>query len=98
MEIQVSFPEHPRGGVCSNNMIVAHAKEEFFLDFLMVAPPTGTVTARVILPPGHAKQVVGALQENPTKHEVSFGPIQTAEAPKGESGINWPIAGNRADR
>ena len=40
VEIQVAFPEHLRGGVYSNNMIVAHTREEFFLDFLMVAPPT----------------------------------------------------------
>ena len=59
VEIQISFPEHLRGGVYSNNMIVAHTKEEFFLDFLMVAPPSGTVTARVILSPGHVKRVVG---------------------------------------
>jgi hypothetical protein len=88
VEIQISFPEHLRGGVYSNNMIVAHTKEEFFLDFLMVAPPSGTVTARVILSPGHVKRVVGALQENLAKYEASFGTIQTAEAPKGKIGIN----------
>ena len=26
VEIQISFPEHLRGGVYSNNMIVAHTK------------------------------------------------------------------------
>ena len=88
VEIQVAFPEHLRGGVYSNNMIVAHTKEEFFLDFLMVAPPTGTVTARVILSPGHVKRVVGALQENLAKYEASFGPIRAAEPPQGKIGIN----------
>lgn len=88
VEIQVAFPEHLRGGVYSNNMIVAHTKDEFFLDFLMVAPPTGTVTARVILSPGHVKRVVGALQENLAKYEASFGPIRAAEPPQGKIGIN----------
>ena len=88
VEIQISFPEHLRGGVYSNNMIVAHTKEEFFLDFLMVAPPTGTVTARVILSPGHVKRVVGALQENLAKYEASFGQIRAAEPPQGKIGIN----------
>lgn len=88
LEIQVAFPEPLRGGVYSNNMIVAHTREEFFLDFLMVAPPTGTVTARVILSPGHVKRVVAALQENLAKYEASFGPIRAAEAPKGKIGIN----------
>ena len=54
----------------------------------MVAPPTWTVIARVILSPGHVKRVVGALQENLAKYEASFGTIQTAEAPKGKIGIN----------
>lgn len=88
VEIQVAFPEHLRGGVYSNNMIVAHTREEFFLDFLMVAPPTGTVTARVILSPGHAKRVAAALQENLAKYEAAFGPIQAAEPPRGKIGIS----------
>ncbi|GAB4373205.1 MAG: hypothetical protein Kow00128_22570 [Deltaproteobacteria bacterium] len=88
VEIQVAFPEHLRGGVYANNMIVSHTREEFFLDFLMVAPPTGTVTARVILSPGHVKRVVAALQENLVKYEASFGPIRAADAPQGKIGIN----------
>ncbi len=88
VEIQVAFPEHLRGGVYSNNMIVAHTREEFFLDFLMVAPPTGTVTARVILSPGHVKRVVTALQENLAKYEATFGTIRAAEPPQGKIGVN----------
>ncbi|HEY5765957.1 MAG TPA: DUF3467 domain-containing protein [Candidatus Deferrimicrobiaceae bacterium] len=88
VEIQVAFPEHLRGGVYSNNMIVAHTREEFFLDFLMVAPPTGTVTARVILSPGHDKRVVTALQENLAKYEATFGTIRAAEPPQGKIGVN----------
>ncbi|MGB6410823.1 MAG: DUF3467 domain-containing protein [Candidatus Deferrimicrobiaceae bacterium] len=88
VEIQVAFPDPLRGGVYSNNMIVAHPQEEFFLDFLMVAPTTGTVAARVILSPGHVKRVVAALQENIAKYEAAFGPIRAAEAPQGKIGIN----------
>ena len=54
----------------------------------MVAPPTGTVTARVILSPGHVKRVVAALRENLAKYEAAFGPIRAAEAPQGKIGIN----------
>ena len=41
MEIQVTFPEHLKGGVYSNSMTVTHTREEFVLDFLMVTllPP-----------------------------------------------------------
>jgi len=87
-EFQVAFPNPLRGGVYSNNMIVAHTREEFFLDFLMVAPPTGTLTARVILSPGHVKRVVAAFQENIAKYEAAFGSIRAAEAPQGKIGIN----------
>jgi hypothetical protein len=88
MEIQVTLPEHMRGGSYSNNMIVTHTKEEFLLDFLLVAPPSGTVVSRIILSPGHIKRVVAALQENIAKYEAMHGFIQAAEEPKGKIGIN----------
>ncbi|MGB3095678.1 MAG: DUF3467 domain-containing protein [Candidatus Deferrimicrobiaceae bacterium] len=88
MEIQVTLPEQLRGGSYSNNMIVTHTKEEFLLDFLLVAPPSGTVVARIILSPGHIKRVVAALQENIAKYEAKHGFIQAAEEPKGKIGIN----------
>ena len=48
-EIKINFPQELQGGVYSNNMVVSHTKEEFILDFIMVAPPAGTVTSRVIV-------------------------------------------------
>ena len=47
-DIKVNFPPELHGGVYSNNMVVSHTKEEFVLDFLMVAPPAGAVTAKGI--------------------------------------------------
>jgi hypothetical protein len=88
MEIQVTFPDHLKGGVYSNNMAVTHTREEFVLDFLMVAPPAGSVTARIVLSPGHAKRVVAALKENLRKYEEAFGEIQVAEEPQGKIGFN----------
>ena len=88
MEIQVTFPEHMKGGVYSNSMTVTHTREEFVLDFMMVAPPAGSVTARIILSPGHAKRVVAALSENVRKYEESHGTILTAEEPQGKIGFN----------
>jgi len=61
-EIKVNFPPNLQGGVYSNNMVVTHTKEEFILDFIMVAPPAGAVTARVIVSPGHMKRILAALQ------------------------------------
>jgi len=87
-EIKISFPPEIQGGVYANNMVVSHTKEEFILDFIMVAPPTGTVTARVIVSPGHMKRVLEALRDNISKYETSFGTIQIAEAPKGKIGFS----------
>ncbi|MBE0605755.1 MAG: DUF3467 domain-containing protein [Deltaproteobacteria bacterium] len=88
LEIQVTFPEHLKGGVYSNSMTVTHTREEFVLDFMMVAPPAGSVTARIILSPGHIKRVVAALSENLRKYEEAHGTILAAQEPQGKIGIN----------
>jgi hypothetical protein len=83
-EIKINFPQELQGGVYSNNMVVSHTKEEFILDFIMVAPPAGVVTARVIVSPGHMKRILVALSDNISKYEKTFGTIQIAEEPKGK--------------
>ncbi|NCO60343.1 MAG: DUF3467 domain-containing protein [Deltaproteobacteria bacterium CG_4_8_14_3_um_filter_51_11] len=86
-EARIDFPKELLGGVYSNNMVVAHTKEEFIMDFLMLAPPSGTVAARIIISPGHMKRIVKALQENLAKYEENFGKIQAFEMPQGEPTI-----------
>jgi hypothetical protein len=86
-EIKVTCPPHIQGGAYSNNMFVMHTKEEFVMDFLMVVPPAGTVTSRVILSPGHMKRMIKALQDNLSKYESKFGVIKAAEEPKGKIGF-----------
>jgi len=87
-ELKVNFPPQLQGGVYSNNMLVTHTKEEFIMDFMMVAPPAGAVTARVIISPGHMKRMISALQDNIGKYEAQFGCIQEAEEPKGKLGFH----------
>lgn len=84
--INVYFPNELKGGAYSNNMIVSHTKEEFIMDFMMVAPPEGAVTARIIVSPGHVKRIYRALLENISKYESAFGTIEEAEEPKGIAG------------
>ena len=86
-EIKINFPPHLQGGVYSNNMVVSHTKEEFIMDFMMVAPPVGTVMSRVIISPGHVKRMISALQDNVQKYEARFGTIQAAEELKGNIGF-----------
>jgi len=85
-EIKVNFPEKLQGGVYANNMIVTHTREEFVMDYLMVVPPAGAVTARIIVSPGHMKRIVSALNENIQKYEQKFGTIVIAEEPKVDVG------------
>jgi hypothetical protein len=86
-EVKIAFPNELKGGVYSNNMLVTHTKEEFVMDFLMVIPPAGAVTSRVIISPGHMKRIINALKINVKKYEEKFGPIQEAEEPKGTMGF-----------
>ena len=86
--LDIKIADEELKGRYSNLVRISHTREEFFLDFLMVAPPTGTVTARVILSPGHVKRVVTALQENLAKYEATFGTIRAAEPPQGKIGVN----------
>ncbi len=83
-KIRVDLPKELIGGSYSNNMAIAHTREEFIMDFLMIIPPTGTVTSRVIVSPSHIKRIVQILQDSIKGYEKEFGPIQTAEIPMGD--------------
>ncbi len=86
--IKVNFPVHLHAGVYANSMLVAHNREEFIIDFSLISPPVGTVTARIITSPGHIKRIISALQENVKRYEAKFGTIIQAEEPKEPVGYN----------
>jgi hypothetical protein len=88
-EIKINFPPHLQGGVYANNMLVIYTKEEFIMDFMMVVPPNGAVTSRVIISPGHIKRIINALQDSVKKYEASFGAIEAAEELKGKIGSTF---------
>ena len=88
-QIKVSFPEHLKAGVYSNLMMVNHTREEFILDFLMVSPPEGAVTGRVIMSPGHMKRTILALQGNVEKYEDKFGKITEAKEPTNKKQLGF---------
>ena len=90
-EMKVAFPENLRGGVYANNMVITHTKEEFILDFMMITPPIASVTARVVISPGHMKRIVSALKLNLDKYESKFGKLaEAAEPPKPTLGFHPP--------
>jgi hypothetical protein len=80
-EIGIKITDDVLRGVYANNMAVSHTREEFFIDFINVLPPTGIVAARVIISPGHMKRIIRALSENLRKYEVNFGEITEAPEP-----------------
>jgi len=84
-QISIQMDPHSATGVYSNLMMISHRKEEFVLDFLFVQPqrsPQGQAIAnlrsRVITSPEHMKRILKAMQENITRYEKAFGPIQEA--------------------
>jgi hypothetical protein len=81
-EVKIYFPNEIKGGVYANSMIVTHTRDEFVLDFIMLAPPEGAVNARIIVSPGHMKRIYEALGDNISKYEKNFGVIKIAEEPK----------------
>ena len=90
-EIKVNFPDNLKGGSYCNLLFISHTKEEFILDFMMVAPPTGAVTSRVIMSPGHMKRTIAALQDNLKKYEKEYESIKEAPEPQtGKGKIGFP--------
>jgi len=69
------------GGVYSNNVSIAHTKEEFILDFFSVFPPAGKLVARVIVNPAHMKRLMRAMAENLARYEGTHGAIPESVAP-----------------
>ena len=87
-EIPVKMPDAVLQGVYANQMMVAHTREEFVLDFINLFPPSGVVNARVIVSPGHLKRMIRALQENLARYENRHGPLVEAEPPRADHESN----------
>lgn len=80
-QIQVEAENQTLKGVYANNVVVAHSKEEFVMDFMLIHPPKGILSSRTIVSPGHFKRMVRAMQENLKKYEDSFGAIEETKGP-----------------
>ncbi|MBM4395970.1 MAG: DUF3467 domain-containing protein [Deltaproteobacteria bacterium] len=86
--VPIKVREEVVGGVYSNNMVVAHTREEFVMDFIYLFPQQGIVNARVITSPGHMKRIIRALNENMRKYEAQFGEIKESSAEPTERVVN----------
>jgi hypothetical protein len=88
-EIKVEFQKDIISGVYANTLAIQHTAEEFILDFLLIAPPSGIATSRVITSPGHMKRIITAMEENLKKYEEKFGKIRPATEPKHDTHIGF---------
>ena len=86
-QIKIKAKDEDLKGVYSNLTQVSHTKEEFFLDFLSVFPPQGTLVSRVIMSPAHLKRMIVALQEGMRRYEGKFGQVEAAQKSETEIGF-----------
>ena len=85
--VHVKVSDQMVGGVYSNHMVVAHTREEFFLDFMLMLPSMGTLVSRVLVSPGHMKRTLRALADNVKRYEAKYGAIDdTVEPPTTPAG------------
>jgi len=78
-KIKVKISEEQAKGSYSNFMKVSYNKEEFVLDFANIIPPTGAITSRVIVSPGHLKRIVSTLGKNLKLYEEKHGRIEQSQ-------------------
>ncbi len=77
-EIQIELSPEVARGIYSNLAVISHGPNEFFVDFITMAPnmPQAKVQSRIIMTPENAKNLLGALMENVKKYEATFGEIR----------------------
>jgi len=69
--------------VYANIAFISHTPAEIVLDFAQFLPrtPKGSVKARVIMSPMHAKLLQNALAQNIANYERQFGEIKLPQQP-----------------
>ena len=77
-ELKIELTPEVATGCYSNLAVIAHSAQEFFLDFVAMAPnmAQAKVVSRVIMTPENAKNLLFALRDNLTKYEQTFGEIE----------------------
>lgn len=77
-EIKIELTPEVANGHYSNLAIISHSANDFFVDFITVAPnmPQAKVQSRIIMTPENAKNLLFALRDNIQKYESIFGEIK----------------------
>ena len=76
-QIKLNMPKDLKP-VYANVALISHAPAEMVIEFAQVLPrvPHGTIQARVIMTPMHAKMLQMALARNLANYEKKFGEIR----------------------
>ncbi len=92
-EIKIELTPEVANGHYSNLAVISHSGNEFFLDFITVAPnmPQAKVQSRIIMTPENAKNLLFALSDNVKKYESTFGEIKRVQPVGGNNGGNGEI-------
>ena len=81
VQLQIQLDDEVANGLYVNMALVNHTETEFTLDFIYVQPqqPKAKVRSRVITSPKHLKRLLLALQDNLSRYDSRFGPIQLSD-------------------
>ncbi len=76
-ELKIELTPEVAAGHYSNLAVISHSGNEFFIDFISMAPnmPQAKVLSRIIMTPENAKNLLGALRDNISNYEKTFGEI-----------------------
>lgn len=90
-ELKIEVTPDVAGGTYSNFTVISHSGNEFFLDFIAMAPnmPQAKVQSRIIMTPENAKNLLFALSDNVKRYEQTFGEIKRI-LPKPQPGNDTP--------
>ena len=91
-ELKIELTPETATGHYSNLAVISHSAQEFFLDFVAMAPnmPQAKVISRIIMTPENAKNLLFALRDNLTKYEQTFGEIERKMPKGGKAGSDIP--------
>ena len=91
-ELKIELTPETATGHYSNLAVISHSAQEFFLDFVAMAPnmPQAKVISRIIMTPESAKNLLFALRDNLAKYEQTFGEIERKMPKGGKAGSDIP--------
>ena len=71
--ISIHFPDELKRGAYANTVNINFTREEFILDFILLAPGSASVTSRVVMHPFNVRRMLTALAENLKRYETQMG-------------------------